>query len=88
MECRSQGGGNSGSQLRARLAREGKRLPLLGGDDRTSDREYVRQFLLDDDREYGAPHKLPYAERFYYIDQRKAAKSKVDEYIGKHAVSL
>ena len=88
VECRAQGGGNSGSRLRARLAKEGKRLPLLGGDDRTADREYVRQFLLDDDREYGAPHKLPYAERFYYIDQRKAAKSKVDEYIGKHAVAL
>ena len=30
VECRAQGGGNLGSQLRARLAREGKRLPLLG----------------------------------------------------------
>jgi hypothetical protein len=29
-----------------RLASEGKRLPLLGNDDRTADREYIRQFLL------------------------------------------
>ena len=47
-ECRSQGGGSLGAVLRARLAREGKRLPLLGNDDRTANREYIRQFLLDD----------------------------------------
>src|SRR5512144_1143186 len=34
--CRSQGGGNSGSLLRARLAKEGRSLPLLGDDDRTA----------------------------------------------------
>ena len=88
VECRSQGGGSLGSQLRGRLARQGKRLPLLGGDDRTADREYARQFLLDDERDYGRPHGLAYAERFYYIDQRRPALSKVDDYVGKHAVSL
>ncbi len=88
VECRSQGGGNLGSQLRARLARQRRRLPLLGGDDRTADREYVRQFLLDDEREYGKPYNLAFAERFYYIDQRRPAKSKVDEYVEQHAVSM
>lgn len=88
VECRSQGGGNFGSLLRARLAREGKRLPLLGNDDRTADREYVRQFLLDDEREYAKAHNLAFAERFYYIDQRQVAKSKVDEYVEKNAVPL
>ena len=88
VECRSQGGGNFGSLLRARLASEGKRLPLLGNDDRTADREYIRQFLLDDEREYAKAHKLAFAERFYYIDQRQVAKSKVDEYIEKNAVPL
>ena len=39
VECRSKGGGNLGSQLRNRLAAQGKRLPLLGNDDRTADRE-------------------------------------------------
>jgi LmbE family N-acetylglucosaminyl deacetylase len=87
-ECRAQGGGNLGSQLRARLAREGKRLPILGNDDHTADREYIRQFLLDDEREYGRPHNLAFAERFYYIDQRQPARSKVDEYVEKNAVSL
>jgi LmbE family N-acetylglucosaminyl deacetylase len=86
VECRSQGGGNSGSLLRARLSRQGKRLPLLGGDDRTADREYVRQFLLDDCRQYGKPHKFAFAERFYYIDRRDQKKSQVDQYIEKNAV--
>jgi hypothetical protein len=42
VECKSQGGGNSGSLLRARLTKQGRSLPLLGIDDRTADREYVR----------------------------------------------
>jgi LmbE family N-acetylglucosaminyl deacetylase len=88
VECRSQGGGNWGSQLRHRLAKEGKRLPLLGDDDRAADRAYVRQFLLEADQEYGKEFKLAYAERFYYIDQRKPARSKVEEYVAKNAVAL
>ena len=88
VECKSQGGGNLGSQLRARLARERKRLPMLGNDDRTADREYVRQFLLDDDREYGKPHNLAFAERFYYVGRRGPEKSNVDEFVEKNAVSF
>jgi len=87
-ECKSQGGGNHGSVLRAKLQREGKRLPILGEDDRTADRGYVRHFLLDDHRQYGKPHKLEYAERFYYVDERPRGKSKVDEYVEKNAVKL
>lgn len=88
VECRSQGGGNGGSLLRARLSREGKRLPLLGNDDLTADRAYVRQFLLDDDREYGQPYALEFAERFYYMDRRPSARSKVDAYVEANAVPL
>jgi len=87
VECKSQGEGNRGSLVRAELAREGKRLPLLGSDDRSADRAYVRQFLLDNDREHGRSHNLEYAERFYYID-RRPTKSKAEEYIEKNAVSL
>ena len=88
VECQSQGGGSLGAELRARLARQGKRLPLLGNDDRTANREYVRQFLLDDHRDYGRQHNLAYAERFYYVDHRPPAKTTVDEYVEKNAVSL
>ncbi len=88
VECRSQGGGNRGSALRAGLAKQGKRLPLLGSDDRTADREYVRQFLLNDYREYGRDYVLPYAERFDYADRRPPALSEVDQYVEQNAVAL
>ena len=88
VECQSQGGGALGAGLRARLAKEGKRLPLLGSDDRTANREYVRQFLLDEHREYGRRHNLQYAERFFYVDRRPPAKTKVDEYVAKNAVGM
>jgi LmbE family N-acetylglucosaminyl deacetylase len=86
-ECRSQGGGSSGSKLRARLAAEGRRLPLLGSDDRTADREYILHFLL---REYvvlGQRYGCNYAEAFQYTDQRKpAGESEIQKYISLNAV--
>jgi len=88
VECRSQGGGNSGSLLRAKLAAQGKRLAILGNDDRTADREYTRHFLLGDDKEAGAPYGMQYAERFYYIDQRTPELSQVDDYVTRHAIPL
>jgi len=88
VECKSRGGGASGSELRGRLARQSQRLPLLGSSDRTADREYARQFLLSDYRDYGKPHNLQWAERFYYVDERRPARSKVDEYVEKNAVRM
>jgi len=78
VECRSQGNGNAGSQLRARLAKEGRRLPLLGEDDRTADRAYARQFLLEDFR-----------ERFeYHGPMPDQTAAKVEDYISKNAVRI
>ena len=88
VECRSQGGGNNGSLLRSRLAAQGRRLPILGNDDRTADREYVRHFMLDDEIEHGKPYGLSYAERYYYIDQRRPEISKVEDYVSKNAIAL
>jgi LmbE family N-acetylglucosaminyl deacetylase len=88
VECRSQGGGDYGSKLRARLAREGKRLPLFGNDDRTADREYVRQFLLDEDREVGRAHGFHFAERFFYVGESPTEVSKVEAYVKRYGVSL
>ena len=73
---------------RVRGEERGRRLPLLGSSELTANREYVRQFLLDDYREYGRAHKLAWAERFYYVDERPPTKSKVDEYIEKNAVRI
>ena len=88
VECKSQGGGNRGADLRAELAKKGKRLPLLGNDDETANREYVRQFYLDENRELGKQYGLEYAEPFYYIDLRRHGKSKEEEYIEKNAVNM
>jgi LmbE family N-acetylglucosaminyl deacetylase len=76
-------GGHHGSKLRAELAREGKKLPLLGGDDRTADRNYIREFLLAGDRELGRKYGVEYAEAFHYIGP---PRSRVQDYVKQHAV--
>jgi LmbE family N-acetylglucosaminyl deacetylase len=89
VECRSQGGGNSGSLLRARLAKEGKRLPILGNDDGTADREYVRRFMLGECRKLGERHGLAYAEAFYYTDHRTPeGQPELENYIRENAVPI
>jgi len=76
-------GGHHGSKLRAELARQGKKLPLLGDDDRTADRNYIREFVLAGDRELGRKYGVEYAEAFHYIGP---PKSNTDEYIRQHTV--
>ena len=88
VECKSQGGGDNGAILRKRLAGQGKRLPLLGNDDKTANREYARLFHLTDDRELGSKYGLEHAEAFYYVDQRRHGKSAVDQYVDEHAEPL
>ena len=86
-ECKSQGGGDQGSKLRQRLAKQGKKLPLLSNDDRTADREYIRKFYLDSYRKLGEQYGVKYAERFFYVDQRRQGPSEVEKYIEKNAVN-
>jgi len=90
VECKSQGGGSYGSRLRRELAKEGKHLPLLGNDDESADREYVKRFVLNRWSTFEGIEKygLEHGERFYYIDQRPRGKSEVEEYIEKNAVKL
>src|SRR6266480_4326057 len=59
--------GNHGSRLRAELAKRGQRLPLLGDNDVTADRNYIREFLLARRRALGKNHSVEYAEAFHYI---------------------
>ena len=77
--------GNSGAQLRRRLTGQGLRLPLLGADDETANREYTRQFVLDRDAETGKKFGLTYAEPYHYIGP---APPKVEDYVRKNAVKL
>jgi LmbE family N-acetylglucosaminyl deacetylase len=78
-------GGHHGSKLRAELAREGKQLPLLGADDVTADRNYIREFVLAGDRALGRKYGVEYAEAFHYIPP---AQSHIEDYIKQHTVPL
>ena len=76
--------GRHGSRLRAELAKKSQRLPLLGDDDATADRNYIKEFVLTRDRELGQRYSVQYAEAFHYIGPR--ASRAVEEYIHNHAV--
>lgn len=83
--------GNNGARLRERLAKEGKKLPVLGNDDDTANYQYVKQFLMNDERELGKKYGFEYAQAFHYIGPKLQAKGyapSMDEYIRNNAVSL
>ncbi|HET6881779.1 MAG TPA: PIG-L family deacetylase [Pirellulales bacterium] len=79
--------GAHGSQLRAELAKQGKKLPLLGDDDRTADRNFIQEFVLAGKRALGKKHGVEYAEAFHYISDA-GGKSAVEKYIEKNAVNI
>ena len=79
-------GGRHGSRLRAELAKNNQRLPLLGDDDATADRNYIKEFVLARNRELGRKYGVEYAEAFHYIGP--GTSRVVEEYIHKHAVPL
>jgi LmbE family N-acetylglucosaminyl deacetylase len=84
-------GGRSGSRLRAELARNGRRLPLLDGDDVTADRNYIKEFSLTRSRELGRQYGVEYAEAFHYIPAGAAGADRdprIDAYIKEHAVTV
>src|SRR5271156_3601264 len=75
-------GGRHGSRLRSELAGKNQRLPLLGDDDATADRNYIKEFLLDRDRELGRKYGVEYAEAFHYIGP--GTSRAVDDYVSTH----
>ena len=87
-------GGDNGVRLKEMLAKQGKALPILGEEDETVNRNYIKNFVLDidserlrgvpSDKEIGQPYGLEWAERFHYIGPRE---SKLDQYIEDHAVN-
>jgi LmbE family N-acetylglucosaminyl deacetylase len=82
-------GGHSGSRLRAELAQRNQRLPLLGDDDVTADRNYIREFSLTHNRELGKQYGVEYAEVFHYVPAGASGADRdprVDEYVKQHAV--
>ena len=77
--------GETGARLRRELAARNQRLPLLGDDDRAASRNYIREFVLDRDRETGRKYGLEYAEAFHYIGPEP---SRVDGYVRQNAAPL
>ena len=75
--------GTNGARLRKALAEKGQSLPVLGGDDATANRGYIRQFVLSRDAEIGSRYGLKYAEQFHYIGP---PKDEVGDYVKTHAV--
>ncbi len=77
--------GESGAKLRVRLAAEGKRLPMLGDDDASANREYIKHVVLKRDLQLGAKYGLQYAEAYHYIGP-STEPTELDELIRKNAV--
>lgn len=83
--------GHSGSRLRAELAKRSQRLPLLGGDDITADRNYIKEFGLARSREVGRQYGMEYAEAFHYVPPGASGadlNSRIGAYVKEHAVPL
>ncbi len=77
--------GENGARLRARMTQEGKRLPMLGNDDATANREYIKQVVLKRDRELGAKYGLQFAEAYHHIGPATDG-AELEELIRRNAV--
>ena len=85
-------GGEAGARLKARLQKEGKTLEILGNDDESANRNYIKHFVLDrdsenrrgipSDKELGQEYGMEWAECFHYIGPRS---SKLEEFIEQNA---
>jgi hypothetical protein len=80
--------GDAGSRLRRELARQGKKLPLLGESDDSANFQYVKNFLMEDFRVFGRQFGLEYAEAFRYIGPEPSFQDGIRKYVAAHAVPL
>jgi len=83
--------GNRGVRLREQLRKQGKKLPILEGDDFTANYNYVKEFLLEDEKAIGKQFGFEYAEAFHYIGPKTNPPGYTpyrEQYIEKNAVPL
>ena len=89
-------GVGKGKALKERLAKEGKKLDLLGDDDSKADYNYIKYVVLDmqakspnfysiSTRELGEQYGLGWAERFRYIGPEE---NRLEKYIKENAVPI
>jgi LmbE family N-acetylglucosaminyl deacetylase len=83
--------GNNGVKLRERLAKEGKRLAILEGDDHTANFNYAKTFLFNENKKLGEKYGFLWAEGYHYMNDIPFdnnvydPNSPVEEYIRKNA---
>lgn len=77
--------GEAGSRLRKQLAERRQRLALLGNDDASANRAYIKEFVLKNDAELGRKYGLQYAEQFHYIGPEQP---RLEDYLRKNALPL
>lgn len=80
--------GNNGVLLRERLAREGKKLPILEGDDHTANFNYAKTFLFKANRKLGEKFGFEYAEGYHYMSDIEPSPTPIEDYINKNSVSI
>jgi LmbE family N-acetylglucosaminyl deacetylase len=81
--------GDAGVRLKRSLASQGKKLPILGDTDESANFNYVKHFLMGDNRALGAQYGLEYAEAFHYLGPApSSARANRQKYIDTHAVPL
>jgi len=86
--------GNNGVMLRDKLAKEGKKLPLLAGDDYTANFNYTKEFVFRDNKKLGEKYGLQWAEGYKYmsdlgsIDRPNSEEEYLNEYIKKNTIPV
>jgi LmbE family N-acetylglucosaminyl deacetylase len=86
--------GNNGVMLRDKLAKEGKKLPILEGDDYIANFNFTKNFVFEKNKILGAKYGLKWAEGYHYMadipwdNQVNDPSSPLQEYIRKNAIQL
>jgi LmbE family N-acetylglucosaminyl deacetylase len=85
--------GNNGVKLRERLAKEGKKLSILEGDDHTANFNYTKTFVFNRNKILGEKYGLQWAEGYHYMSDIPSAdnptsQSEIEQYIKKNAISI
>ena len=90
-------GNGKGRAMKEQLAKEGKKLALLGDDDKMADFNYIKNFVFDIDsrrlnfsnisnRELGKQYGLGWAEQYHYICDE--IPNMTEQFINEHALPL
>jgi pimeloyl-ACP methyl ester carboxylesterase len=71
------------------LDRKAWTIPAFGEDDGTANREYMRHFIMDTNRQAGEQNGLEYAETFCHVDRARSTEvQKLEAYIQENALNI